>query len=164
MRISFLLLLLHLSLYLSAQRTYYVSGKGNDKNPGSMTSPFRSIKKVNTLALRPGDQVFFKSGEIYTGNLFPDSSDGGTKEAPAQIVSYGNGPATIAAGKKTAILVQDAGGIVIENLVVKGIGYAANEGNDIAVVNTLPENKRLNYGWASLGIFLEVSIQCRPYQ
>ncbi|MDZ8027116.1 MAG: right-handed parallel beta-helix repeat-containing protein [Nostoc sp. SerVER01] len=46
-------------------KTYYVSGKGNDKNKGlSTSSPFRTIQKAANLT-KPGDTVLVMNG-VYT--------------------------------------------------------------------------------------------------
>ncbi|BAY76090.1 parallel beta-helix repeat-containing protein [Nostoc linckia NIES-25] len=49
----------------TAGKTYYVSGKGNDKNNGlSTSSPFRTIQKAANLT-KPGDTVLVMNG-VYT--------------------------------------------------------------------------------------------------
>ncbi|MBD2677807.1 MULTISPECIES: right-handed parallel beta-helix repeat-containing protein [Nostoc] len=49
----------------TAGKTYYVSGKGNDKNNGlSTSSPFRTIQKAANLT-KPGDTVLIMNG-VYT--------------------------------------------------------------------------------------------------
>ena len=47
--------------------TYYVSqSMGNDDNDGfSESSPFKTVAKVNTLDLGPGDRVLFKCGDVW---------------------------------------------------------------------------------------------------
>jgi len=49
----------------TAGKTYYVSGKGNDKNNGlSTSSPFKTIQKAANLT-KPGDTVLIMNG-VYT--------------------------------------------------------------------------------------------------
>ena len=46
--------------------TYYVSTSGNDNNDGlSEQKPIKSLSKVNSLELKPGDNVLFKRGNIW---------------------------------------------------------------------------------------------------
>jgi hypothetical protein len=76
----------------SAQTTYYVSSsQGNDSNTGtSSSSPFKSLSKVNSLQLNPGDEVLFKCGDEWTGqNLIINYS--GTSQNVITFSSYGNG-------------------------------------------------------------------------
>ena len=49
----------------AAGTTYYVSPTGNDSNPGSETSPFRTIQRAANV-VNPGDSVIVEDG-TYTG-------------------------------------------------------------------------------------------------
>ncbi|MCM8785928.1 MAG: DUF1565 domain-containing protein [Candidatus Omnitrophica bacterium] len=42
--------------------TYYVSVNGDDRNPGTKESPFRTIQKAADI-VNPGDTVFVLPGE-----------------------------------------------------------------------------------------------------
>ncbi|MBK6285928.1 MAG: right-handed parallel beta-helix repeat-containing protein [Draconibacterium sp.] len=71
---------------------YYVSSSsGNDLNPGTSEDlAWKSIERVNNFyKLYPGDQVLFKRGDEWTGNLRVNLS--GTKENPITFGSYGIG-------------------------------------------------------------------------
>src|SRR5262245_17985541 len=58
---------------------YYFSGSGNDESGnGTKVSPWRTINKFNSLDLNPGDNVFFRAGEIFFGSLALDQNDTGT--------------------------------------------------------------------------------------
>ena len=47
--------------------TYYVSPTGNDANAGTLISaPLKSIDKINTLDLEPGDQVLFQGASTFS--------------------------------------------------------------------------------------------------
>ena len=53
---------------------YYVSATGSDENVG--TTPelaWQNISRVNYADLQPGDSVLFKRGDIFRGNLIPQS-------------------------------------------------------------------------------------------
>jgi len=53
---------------------YYVDSMfGNDENDGSFDNPIATLDAVNQLPLQAGDQVLFKRGTVYRGQLFPVS-------------------------------------------------------------------------------------------
>lgn len=72
-------------------RTYYVDAeKGNDNHTGlSAREAFRTLEKVNSLQLLPGDCVLFKSGCEWYGQLRPQGC--GTEGSPIRISRYGRG-------------------------------------------------------------------------
>ncbi len=126
--------------------TYYVSPSGDDGNPG--TSPqraWRTLDKVNALDLNPGDRVLLEAGHDYPGNLLLTVEDAGTRAHPVVIGSYGPGRATIKAGDGSGVTVQDAAGVVVENLIVLGNDHRTSVGSGIKIVNTLPHNQKLRY-------------------
>ena len=54
----------------AAGTTYYVSTSGSDGNNGQSTgAPFKTIGKVNGLALQPGDTVLFRCGDTWRGEM-----------------------------------------------------------------------------------------------
>ncbi|MCX7825711.1 MAG: right-handed parallel beta-helix repeat-containing protein, partial [Verrucomicrobiae bacterium] len=71
-------------------RTFHVAAaSGDDANDGlSPHSPWRSLEKVNAAELRPGDKVLFKRGDIWRGQLVPQSGEEG---APITYGAYGKG-------------------------------------------------------------------------
>jgi len=84
-----LILLVCPSTVLAA--TYYVDAvSGNDSQSGtSQGSAWRTVSKVNSASLAPGDTVLFKHGQTFSGDL--DSSEDGASGAPITISSFGNG-------------------------------------------------------------------------
>ncbi len=72
-----------------AGNPYYVSSSnGNDSNDGLSTSyPFKTIAKVNGLALQPGDQVLFKCGDTWRAEMLVVSKSG-TASSPITYSSY----------------------------------------------------------------------------
>lgn len=76
---------------ISANATvYYVSNLGNDANTGtSVSSPWKTLVKVNGFSFKPGDQVLFKSGDEWYGTLIPRTS--GTSGNPIVYGAYGTG-------------------------------------------------------------------------
>ena len=105
---------------------YYFSSLGNDQiGDGTQLNPWRTISKFNSLDLNPGDNVFFRAGEIFNGSLLLDATDTGTDIhgeliAPISISSYGGGPTDRAIIRSpptaTALLAYNTGGIELKNL------------------------------------------------
>jgi Right handed beta helix region len=121
---------------------YFFSLQGNDQTGnGSQASPWRSINKFNTLELGPGDGVFFRAGDVFSGSMELDEEDTGTNSsgqliAPITITSYGGGPldrATIrSASNKQALLSYNNGGISLSNLeFANGGTYQSNPASGI---------------------------------
>jgi hypothetical protein len=76
-------------------RTFYVSPSGSDRSSG--TDPrhaWRSVSRVNSASLRPGDRVLFRGDGVFNDStLTPPSS--GTSAAPIVFGSFGRGRAII---------------------------------------------------------------------
>ena len=87
----FLTLVFLLLISCSGGHQYYVdSENGDDSNSGrSPEKAWASLEKVNSMEFKAGDQLLFKSGTAYFGQLEPKGS--GTAEAPIQIDRYGEG-------------------------------------------------------------------------
>jgi hypothetical protein len=123
---------------------YFVCKEGNDDATGTSTNAaWRTIDRVNRSQFKPGDRVRFKAGTSFEGNLLISAEDAGTSNAPVVIGSFGEGRATILAGRKTGITVENAGGVTIENLIVVGSGRTNNTGYGIRCDNTLTNAERL---------------------
>ena len=76
---------------------YYVSPSGNDRNPGTLTEPWRSLSKANHEA-RPGDTIFIRAG-IYHEDINPVRS--GSAGDPIVFMGYPGEEAEIqGAGKR----------------------------------------------------------------
>ena len=104
------------------KHNHYFSVNGNDKNNGSKDHPFKTIEHFNSMEIKPGDSVFFKSGEIFNGNIILDSIKSGINERPIVITSYGIGNAIIDAANETAIALYNSCYVNINNLTLKGAG------------------------------------------
>jgi hypothetical protein len=69
---------------------YYFSNAGSDQNSGtSKNSPYKTITKLNSLYLLPGDSVFFREGDTFLGTIKLSSSGGSRKSI--YFGSYDNG-------------------------------------------------------------------------
>jgi hypothetical protein len=79
-------------------QTYYVAADGSDTASGSITSPWKTVDRVNQQVLNPGDAVLFRAGDTFADAvLMPPSS--GTPGQPVTYGVYGNGRATITQGE-----------------------------------------------------------------
>ena len=98
---------------LAQATVYYVSASGSDASSGISTgAAWRSVAKVNTTSLAPGDSVRFEGGASFGGLLQPSSS--GTPDAPITFASYGTGKANLQGG----ILLRSESWLAFDNLDV----------------------------------------------
>ena len=84
----------------ASERFFYVdSASGNDSNSGdSESNAWKSISRVNSQELQPGDTVMFKRGQSYDGALELTSS--GTDSNPINFDAYGSGSIPVFSGSK----------------------------------------------------------------
>ncbi|MRX46909.1 right-handed parallel beta-helix repeat-containing protein [Pedobacter puniceum] len=74
----------------SYARNFYFSASGNDKANGkSPKTAWKSLNKLKNFKLQPGDTLFFKRGDIFTGTL--DIQQSGTRNHPIVITAFGKG-------------------------------------------------------------------------
>jgi parallel beta-helix repeat protein len=91
-----LLLAASISLYAT---DYYIAVNGSDNNNGtSAKTPFQTIAKLNTLVLKPGDNILFKRGDIFRGQL--TIRQAGTAAKLITITAYGNGELPVISGSE----------------------------------------------------------------
>ncbi|MFJ7933836.1 FIMAH domain-containing protein [Sporosarcina sp. NPDC096371] len=81
--------------------SYYIDEtNGNDISDGtSPKSAWKSLDKVNSFTFLPGDQILFKAGEEWSGQLHPKGS--GTEAKPIRIGKYGEGEKPLIQGEGT---------------------------------------------------------------
>lgn len=125
---------------------YYVSPSGDDNNSGKTPqSAWKSLTKVTSVNLEPGDKVLFEGGKSFDGFLGLDENDAKDPSNPVTIASYGNGKATINAGSGIGIYAYNTAGVRIDNLIIKGSGSATNTSSGIMFYNDLPTNNKLEF-------------------
>ena len=125
---------------------YFVRQSGDDGAKGTSTNAaWRTIDRVNHSRLQPGDRVLFEARASFTGNLLLSAEDAGTSNAPVVVGSFGGGRARIDAGLGYAVLVRNAGGVEVRDLVCVGADRRRNQGAGVAFINTLPGNERLRH-------------------
>ncbi len=123
---------------------YFVTPHGDDAAAGTSTNAaWRTLARVNQARLLPGDRVLFQGGESFPGNIVLTSEDSGSSNAPVVLDSFGTGRATILAGERTGIAVEDAHDVSLRNLIVVGAGRTNNAGFGIRCDNTLTNAVRL---------------------
>jgi len=79
--------------------TYYVdSSNGNDDHEGtSARSAWKSLARLDSIELKPGDKVLLRAGCRFAGRLHPKGS--GAAGEPIVIDRYGDGPDPVVAGE-----------------------------------------------------------------
>jgi len=101
---------------------YYVSPDGDDNNPGTLDEPWKSIDKVNSIELNPGDTLFFQGKKEFQGLLKLDSTDSGDKNRNVVITTYGEGRATIYGGNDRSVYAESCHHLFITDINFRGNG------------------------------------------
>ncbi|MGG4146333.1 discoidin domain-containing protein [Paenibacillus algorifonticola] len=99
----------------AANTTYYIdSAGGNDANNGTSTATaWKTLTKVNATTFQPGDQILFKSGGVWNGQLWPKGS--GAAGSPIKIDKYGGTAKPIINGGGTQRDYQATGAVMLRN-------------------------------------------------
>lgn len=108
----------------AAGARYYVSVAGSDSNPGTSSSaPWKSLAKVNSIVLKPGDIVSFRKGDTWSGGIVANQS--GTAAAPITLNGYGSGTAPTVTGGKSGNCIRINGSYtIVHGLRAVSCGYA----------------------------------------
>jgi hypothetical protein len=143
-------------------KCYYIRPSGNDANTGlSTNAAWKTIAKLNTVNLLPGDSVLFEGGQTFLGTIYLNSSDGNSSAQPVVISSYGPPTATIDAGSSRGISVYNSGGFNISRLVLRGAGMNVNNEDGLLLYTDLtgsarPSNIKIEnieiYGFGKTGL------------
>jgi len=117
-----------LSAILAASAaTYYVDSEiGNDSHSGTLIGQaWKTLDRVNGHVFQPGDQLLFKAGSHFTGQLRPQGSGKmeGDKPVPIVIGKYGD-------GSKPRI---DGEGKALDTLLLRNIEFW--EVSDLEITN-----------------------------
>lgn len=130
----------------AAGTTYYVSTSGNDGNNGQLTgAPFKTIGKVNGLALQPGDTVLFRCGDIWRGEMLRITRSG----LAGSPITFGSYPERDCANQPVISGAQPIGGwggSGTPNIYVADLDEGTNSGKFPSGLN------QLFRGGARLGI------------
>jgi hypothetical protein len=118
-----LILIFLLLTIASCSNSYYLSPDGDNTNSGnSPEKAWRTIDKVNDHDFLPGDQIFFEGGEEYPGTIMLSIVDGGTKDSPVVISSYGEGRAIINGMDSEGFKADSCTFLKIQDLIFSGSG------------------------------------------
>ncbi|RKX43979.1 MAG: right-handed parallel beta-helix repeat-containing protein [Verrucomicrobia bacterium] len=124
--------LLGLALFFAASASFSSSGTvyyvdsvgGDDANPGtSAQGAWASLTNVNGRVFAPGDQILFRSGSRFSGQLKPQGS--GTPAQPIRINRYGEGPKPRIDGEgavPATVFLHNVEGWEIRNLEITNSG------------------------------------------
>lgn len=122
-----------LSLTSAYSKKYYVDAiKGNNSNMGlSVTSPWKTLPKVNNALFKPGDIISFKAGQRFNSMLVISSS--GKPDAPIIYNSYGGVQHAIIDGNgdSVAIYCYNKQYIEMKNLTITNFRKGVIKGNDL---------------------------------
>ncbi len=104
---------------------YYVdSADGSDSNSGtSSKKPWKTLAKVNATTFHPGDRILFKSGGVWTGQLWPKGS--GSAGHSIVIDKYGGDVLPLINGAglaEDAVLLRNQEYWEIRNLAITNTG------------------------------------------
>ena len=97
MKSNITLMFLFFTFFGFSQTNYHFSNSGDDTNNGSITNPLKTISKLNSLSLKPGDKVLFKRGDIFIGQIVLQN-ESGADQSPIVFDSYGAGNLPILSG------------------------------------------------------------------
>jgi polysaccharidase protein len=108
--------------------TYYVdSVNGSDSNSGrSAGSAFRSLDRIESISLQPGDRVLFARGSVFNDQL--DVRNSGTAESPIVFGAYGTGDLPTFSGPNKGISGGNTSNIVVQDIRIANTGDAAFAG------------------------------------
>jgi len=115
-----------LNVFSSTGTSYYIcSSVGNDTNGGTISQPWKSLAKISSTTLSPGDTVFFRKGDRFEGHFVVNGS--GSASQPVVIAAYGAGNKPVLTGEvglagggdfREAIYINNNDNIVIEGLEI----------------------------------------------
>jgi len=135
----------HVGVGVSADRTFYVSARGDDRADGrAWNRAWRTLDRVNSQRLFPGDRVLLEGGGRFAGSVKLDARDAGDAARLVTLGSYGDGRATINSSGDSAVSVLDTAGVRIQDLTLVGDGAPTVVADGITVFNDRPTGGRLD--------------------
>jgi len=107
------------------QSNYYIdSVSGQDTNTGaSPQAAWKSLARISATTFHPGDRILFKSGGVWTGQLWPKGS--GTADHPITIDKYGGDALPVINGAglaENAVMLKNQEYWEIRNLEITNTG------------------------------------------
>lgn len=94
--------------------TYYVDPSGSDSNNGlSKNNARKTLEKVNTFQILPGDQILLKSGSTWNSQLH--SQGNCTENQPITISKFGGEAKSLINGNGISNYVRNSGTVMLIN-------------------------------------------------
>ena len=143
---------------------YYVSPSGNDNSSGlSPATAWKTIAKVNSIIIQPGNTILFEGGQIFSGGIYIDNNDANDTSKIVTISSYGLGKATISSATSYGLYAYNTQAFTVSNLIFAGSGISSNNSDGVNIYTDLTGNIKLkkiviknieiyNYGKTGLSI------------
>jgi len=124
--------------FISFQQTeaanYYIAPNGNDSNPGTISSPWQTLKKAVSMAR--GGEVIYVRGGGYTEEEIWLNSDRGT--GPGKLLTIKAYP------NKTPIFTNGSRGLIIDISYVRIEGLNFTNGKSIYNLSKVSQNEFIN--------------------
>lgn len=105
--------------------TFYISPTGSDDNAGtSEAAPWRSLPRVGTADLRPGDRILLRGGARFAATeLTVPRSAAGTRANPIVVGSYGTGRGSITGSSGSCITIAGSW-VTVRDVVTQDCTYS----------------------------------------
>jgi hypothetical protein len=100
---------------------YYDATLGNNANSGHEDAPLQTMANLNARTLKPGDRVFFKRGETWSGVTYTPT-DSGAAGRPITYDAYGSGALPVIIGTGSYCINCSKDYIHIKNIDINGNG------------------------------------------
>ena len=129
------LIFILISKYCVGNNYYADPSSSSLHSVGSFESPWKSIQEINNYNtnFHPGDSIFFKRGESFSGALLIHCS--GIKSKPIVFTAYGEGPAPVFTNfNKQCIIIQQQKYIVIDGIRIYDKRISPDDHKPIALV------------------------------
>ena len=115
---------------------YINNQTGNDRNPGTIKKPLKTIPEINKRIQEKPADIYFAGSQIFEGNLILKNLNGSEADS-ISIGSYGKGRAVIYGGDREAIRIENCEYLLIRNLDINGSGRKnGNSTNGLSLVRT----------------------------
>jgi hypothetical protein len=147
---------------VSGEAYYLDSSIGNDKNPGTVVKPLKSIAELNIRLQKKAADICFTGGQIFNGTLVLNGIAGDNSN-PVKIISLGPDKAEINGGNSEAVKIGNCRNIIIANLDLRGNGRKdGNKTNGLSIYNS--RNCKIQNvsatGFQKAGVDLYDCIEC----
>lgn len=128
---------------------YYVDSTSTGTDSGTLANPYKTISKVNSVNLQPGDQVLFKKGTTYSNVGFLYIAESGTAGNPIIFSTYGTGSAPV----------FDKVGSGFASIYFQRVNYVQVNGIQVTDTTVSPTD-RVPLANIESGVLLEGSTNC----